>query len=222
MAELKYWYIQEGVAWGTVYGSERFKDGTNIHTSEIKDIVATGKSTVELHTLNSVYKADYKTAWFDEFDKDVNIFNFEKLKEVYFETYFDRVAEEDNVTILLQPAVKAYIWRVYLRKNGKIKIYSKSDTFISHYNSYVLEDKKEGFKLFFPELYIGKRRIELDNIKSKLPVILCNIGEEDAVVYDKEKEIRIAPGKDFKIMPSLSHGQDCDGAVTHQNAHIWI
>lgn len=64
--EIKYWYFTEepssnpfalgAVLWGEVYGSPKFEDGTNIHTSRVRYFTKEDENSILVKTRNSTYR----------------------------------------------------------------------------------------------------------------------------------------------------------------------
>lgn len=85
--EIKYWYFTDvpssnpfelkAVLWGEVYGSPKFEDGTNIHTSRIRYFVCDGEDIL-VKTKNSVYRIRRDEAYPNTFGDE----NWENLLKV--------------------------------------------------------------------------------------------------------------------------------------------
>ena len=64
--EIKHWYFTEepssnpfalgAVLWGEVYGSPKFEDGTNIHTSRVRYFTLEDENSILVRTRNSTYR----------------------------------------------------------------------------------------------------------------------------------------------------------------------
>lgn len=73
--EIKHWYFTEepsrnpfalgAVLWGEVYGSPKFEDGTNIHTSRVRYFEREDENTILVKTRNSTYRILRENAWQD-------------------------------------------------------------------------------------------------------------------------------------------------------------
>ncbi len=90
--ELRHWYIEEyrnecgscQLAWGNVFGSDRFATGANIHTSKIRDICV-NEDTQELVviTKRSVYYLPMKYCDLSRQKREIKYFSdelYEKIK----------------------------------------------------------------------------------------------------------------------------------------------
>ena len=64
--EIKHWYFTEepssnpfalgAVLWGEVFGSPKFEDGTNIHTSRVRYFTQEDEDSILVKTRNSTYR----------------------------------------------------------------------------------------------------------------------------------------------------------------------
>ena len=64
--EIKHWFFTEepssnpfalgAVLWGEVYGSSKFEDGTNIHTSRVRYFIREDENSILVKTRNSTYR----------------------------------------------------------------------------------------------------------------------------------------------------------------------
>lgn len=75
--EIKNWYFTEvptsnpfalgAVLWGDVYGSPKFEDGTNIHTSRVRYFIREDENSILVRTKNSTYRIRREEACSDTF-----------------------------------------------------------------------------------------------------------------------------------------------------------
>lgn len=79
------WFISDGLAWGTVYGHYRIRDGHYIHTSEIEAVLPYGGGDYMIKTLNSKYFVKMSEAKLEKFTEDGKdyILGFEKYESIY-------------------------------------------------------------------------------------------------------------------------------------------
>lgn len=78
--EIKHWYFTEApssnpfaldvLLWGEVYGSFKFEDGTDIHTSRVRYFIKEDENSILVRTRNSTYRIRREEAL-------VNTFNHE-------------------------------------------------------------------------------------------------------------------------------------------------
>ena len=73
--EIKHWYFTEepssnpfalgAVLWGEVFGSPKFEDGTNIHTSRVRYFTREDENSILVRTRNSTYRIRREEAFAD-------------------------------------------------------------------------------------------------------------------------------------------------------------
>lgn len=86
--EIKHWYFTEApssnpfaleaVLWGEVYGSPKFEDGTNIHTSRVRYFTKEDENSILVKTRNSTYRIRREEAFPDTFGRE----NWENILKV--------------------------------------------------------------------------------------------------------------------------------------------
>lgn len=86
--EIKHWYFIEvpssnpfslnAVLWGEVYGSPKFEDGTNIHTSRVRCFIKEDENSILVKTKNSTYRIRREEAYPDTFGRE----NWENILKV--------------------------------------------------------------------------------------------------------------------------------------------
>ena len=89
--EIKHWYFTEvpssnpfaldAVLWGEVYGSPKFEDGTNIHTSRVRYFIREDENSILVKTRNSTYRIRREGAYPDIFGQE----NWENILKVCLE-----------------------------------------------------------------------------------------------------------------------------------------
>lgn len=86
--EVKNWYFTEepssnpfalgAVLWGEVFGSSKFEDGTNIHTSRVRFFVKEDENSILARTRNSTYRIRRENIWHDVYENEI----WENLEKV--------------------------------------------------------------------------------------------------------------------------------------------
>ena len=89
--EIKHWYFTEmpssnpfaleAVLWGEVYGSSKFEDGTNIHTSRVRYFTKEDENSILVRTKNSTYRIRREEVYPDTFGRE----NWENILKVCVE-----------------------------------------------------------------------------------------------------------------------------------------
>lgn len=197
---LKYWYLSDSVAYGVIYGSTRFEDGTRIHTSNIEDMCMAGESELELCTRNSIYRADFHTAWFAHFEEP-RLFDLEKLREKYEKTYIEKVPKEDCAIAFIQPEMRGFVWSSYIRYNGSLINVGTANEYLMYSglgnNLHAEYANGKVFSIQYEMNMYDKKKMMITKAVCKLPCYLYNVGDIEFEFTQKKKLYKVQPGELF-------------------------
>lgn len=203
--ELKYWYIQRGSVYGTVFGSDKFKDGTFISTSNIEKIEYCSNDMIKFHTLNSVYECNVKKGLYHLFDEKSSemLFGYDKYASMYNHIYHTSLCPHDGrekVLLVMDKDMKKYLVSATILSRGQ-EYYRESLQGISEMFTFdvivdtneitfceytVYREPKDGADLYFHPDSINGSDIYVYNIGSKD----INVSLEGKVISVKPFEIK--------------------------------
>lgn len=212
MKTLKNWYIDRfDTAHGSVKGSDKFPDGSLIHTSTVSNIKVNEETgDVEIHTRNSVYHANLSTAIFENFWEN-NVISKEDVKK-YAEKFNKASSYLDglvgDVAIIALDSDVEYFFSYFVYRQGDVEHIQKSPyvhTSITQ-DSVLMGDLDLDFR-YFPyadsiEFYLFE--YDINNVYIK------NVGEKDMKVVIpslgsmfNKKMLTIEPGQLIHITEEL-------------------